>query len=78
MSNRYEIRHGKWGAYFHDDSVGEDMPLEMVRDRLNAGDTKYVSATTGVAWSSKEAAGKVSAVIVDGVRFQVIAPKAAE
>ena len=36
---RFEIRYGKFGAYFHDnDRGGEDgfdMPLEMVLEKLN-------------------------------------------
>jgi hypothetical protein len=36
---RYEIRYGKWGAYFHDNERGGpngfDMPLEFVLEKLN-------------------------------------------
>ena len=36
---RYEIRYGKWGAYFHDTerggSEGFDMPLDHVLEKLN-------------------------------------------
>lgn len=33
---RYELRNGKWGAYFHDTkNNGFDMPLDIVLDKLN-------------------------------------------
>lgn len=36
MSKRYEIRQGKFGAYFHDTHYnGFDMPLEIVLEKLN-------------------------------------------
>ena len=35
MSNRFEVRYGKWGAYFHDTYNNEDLPLEIVVDLLN-------------------------------------------
>lgn len=39
MSDRYELRYGKWGAYFHDRERGGkdgfDMPLETVLAKLN-------------------------------------------
>ncbi len=33
--DRYEIRTGKWGQYFHDTKRKIDMPLEMVLGRLH-------------------------------------------
>lgn len=32
---RYEIRYGKWGAYFFDKKWSTDMPLQDVLDQLN-------------------------------------------
>lgn len=32
---RYEIRHGKFGAYFHDTEIAFDMPLDLVLEALN-------------------------------------------
>ncbi len=35
VADRYELRHGKWGPYFHDKIRGYDMPLEIVLNELN-------------------------------------------
>lgn len=39
MKPRFELRHGKFGPYFHDTQRGGldgfDMPLERVLDKLN-------------------------------------------
>lgn len=36
---RFELRNGKWGAYFHDTqrggTDGYDMPLDWVLEKLN-------------------------------------------
>lgn len=34
---RYELRNGKWGAYFHDTEKNQDMPLLDVLEVLNNG-----------------------------------------
>lgn len=36
MSERYELRSGKFGFYFHDTIAKEDLGLKDVRNRLNA------------------------------------------
>ena len=36
MGERYEIRYGKWGAYFYDNRTKKDMPLEEVLSVMNA------------------------------------------
>ena len=33
--NRYVIKYGKFGAYFHDTDKKKDMPLEQVLGMLN-------------------------------------------
>ncbi len=38
MSNRYEIRTGKWGSYFHDTKRKIDLSLDLVVGQLNLGD----------------------------------------
>lgn len=35
VRDRYELRHGKWGPYFHDLRGGHDMPLSAVLNTLN-------------------------------------------
>lgn len=41
-STRFELRNGKWGAYFHDTerggSDGSDLPLDEVLSKLNRMD----------------------------------------
>lgn len=32
---RFEVRNGKWGAYFRDTKSGVDLPLNMVCAELN-------------------------------------------
>ena len=36
MRERFELREGKWGMYFHDMYNGNDLPLKEVLDFLNA------------------------------------------
>lgn len=33
--DRYELRNGKWGAYFYDNERNIDMPLDEVLNTLN-------------------------------------------
>ena len=35
MSDRYEIRYGKWGAYFYDTEQERPLTLQDVGDLLN-------------------------------------------
>lgn len=48
--DRYEIRTGKWGQYFHDTKYKRDMPLADVLDRLHEIDplkTRLAKANKG-------------------------------
>jgi len=38
MSNRYEIRTGRWGSYFRDTKHAMDLDLQNVLFKLNLGD----------------------------------------
>ena len=35
MANRYEIKYGKFGAYFFDNLKNKDLTLSEVEDKLN-------------------------------------------
>lgn len=38
MGTRFEVRNGKWGAYFHDNHDNVDLTLDQVVDALNSGE----------------------------------------
>lgn len=46
VSDRYELRQGKWGPYFHDKQGGWDMPLQEVLDTLN----RYALRKAQLTW----------------------------
>lgn len=43
MEERYEIRYGKYGAYFYDTDEGQDVTLEQVKHVMNDKDTGYTA-----------------------------------
>lgn len=46
VPDRYEVRQGKWGMYFHDREHGYDMPLAHVLDTLN----RYALRKAQLTW----------------------------
>lgn len=46
MPPRFELRHGKWGPYFHDLRGGHDMPLKDVLATLN----RYALRKAQLTW----------------------------
>ena len=54
----YEIRTGKYGQYFHDNSSGEDLSLEKVLMLINSDRDKIaIAAMQGFLSHSTEACG---------------------
>lgn len=46
IAHRYELRHGKFGPYFHDLRSGYDMPLQEVLNTMN----RYALRKAQLAW----------------------------
>lgn len=46
VRQRYELRHGKFGPYFHDTRNGYDMPLDEVLNTLN----RYALRKAQLTW----------------------------
>lgn len=46
VADRFELRQGKWGPYFHDKSGGFDMPLHEVLITLN----RYALRNAQLTW----------------------------
>ena len=54
IPNRYELRKGKFGCYFHDNFVMVDMNLEMVLNRLNRSESNRLSQLASIKHLQKE------------------------
>ncbi len=52
--NRYELRKGKFGCYFHDSEIMVDMSLEMVLNRLNISERNRESQLKAIKYLNKE------------------------
>lgn len=58
VRQRYELRHGKFGPYFHDTRSGYDMPLGDVLDTLN----RYALRKAQLTWFVGEFGDPTSAI----------------
>ena len=59
MADRYEIRYGKFGAYFHDTRMnrceqGGDMSLQCVAGVMNAADARIAELETALNLAAGE------------------------
>ena len=70
MRERFELREGKWGMYFHDTYNGNDLPLKEVLDFLNAKSSEERGSEVGSARQTEEEYDEKLHKIVDSYKFE--------